>query len=147
MKFKLQPTAAEPRRAAFTLVEVLAAIALMAVVIPVIVQALHTANLAGVVSQRKALAARIAERVLAENVVSRQWNQGVQNGTEMVGAYQFRWTLKNDPWNQKSSGPQVVNGSTIDASYIHQLAAEVSFTAQGQNYSVRLTTLVDTSQQ
>src|SRR5436190_13357159 len=51
---------------AFTLAEVLAALAFMAIVIPVAVNGLRVANLAGQVGQRKAVAARIAERVLNE---------------------------------------------------------------------------------
>src|SRR6187401_1688498 len=43
-------------RAAFTLVEVLAALAFMAIVIPVAVDGLRVANLAGQVGQRKAVA-------------------------------------------------------------------------------------------
>ena len=50
-------------RAAFTLVEVLAALLFMAIVIPVAVDGLRLANLAGQVGQRKAAAARIAERI------------------------------------------------------------------------------------
>src|SRR5882757_7919638 len=87
-------------RAGFTLAEVLAALALMAIVIPVAIHGLRVANLAGVVAQRKALAARIGERLLNEAVVTRQWNQSVQNGTEQAGPYQFRWTIRNEPWSQ-----------------------------------------------
>src|SRR5689334_15182452 len=76
-------------RAGFTLAEVLAALALMAIVIPVAVHGMRVASLAGVVAQRKALAARIGERLLNETVVTRQWNQSVQNGTEQAGPYQF----------------------------------------------------------
>ena len=59
MRFKptIRPSPAVRRaRAAFTLVEVLAALTLMAIVIPVAVDAMRLANLAGQVGQRKAVA-------------------------------------------------------------------------------------------
>src|SRR5215207_7041870 len=55
---------------AFTLAEVLAALAFMAIVIPVAVNGLRVANLAGQVGERKAVAARVAERVLNEWTVT-----------------------------------------------------------------------------
>jgi type II secretory pathway pseudopilin PulG len=57
---------------AFTLVEVLAALAFMAIVIPVAVEGLRVANLAGQVGQRRAVAARIADRILNELFVTGQ---------------------------------------------------------------------------
>ena len=135
------------RRAGFTLAEVLAALLLMAIVVPVAIEALHTANLAGEVAQRKALAARLGERLLTENIVAQQWNQTVQNGAESVGPYQFNWTVRNNPWNPNTAAPAVVNGSTINAAGVHELSVDVGFLAQNKNYSVHLSTLIDTTQQ
>src|SRR5579863_6179170 len=84
----------------FTLAEVLAAMAFMAIVIPVAVRGLQIANRAGVLAQRKAIAARVGERVINEIVVARQWNQGTQSGVETAGPYQFHWTLHNQAWNE-----------------------------------------------
>ena len=85
---------ANSMRAGFTLAEVLAALALMAIIIPVALHGVHVASLAGEVAQRKTLATRIGERLLNETVVTRQWNQSVQNGTEQAGSYNFRWTIR-----------------------------------------------------
>jgi prepilin-type N-terminal cleavage/methylation domain-containing protein len=151
MKFRTRPvstaaSAAKRSAEGFTLAEVLAALALMAIVIPVAVHGLSVASLAGEVAQRKAIAARIGERVLNETIVSHQWNQNVQNGTEQAGPYQFRWTLRNDPWNQNGAGTAVVTSGTINATAMHELSVEVFFAAQNQEFSVRLATLVDTTQ-
>src|SRR5947208_14178462 len=54
--------------AAFTLVQVLAALTLMANVIPVAAEGFRTAGKAGEVGQRKPAAARIAERVVTESM-------------------------------------------------------------------------------
>jgi hypothetical protein len=124
------------RSAAFTLAEVLAALLFMAIVIPVAVEGLHIATLAGTVAERKGEAVRVAQRVLNGSLVTTNWNQALQTGTTIEGQREFLWTLRNDPWTQDPG--QVV---------IRQLSVEVSYTAQNRDYSVRLSTLVDSSQQ
>src|SRR5579862_4318584 len=68
-------------RAAFTLAEVLAAMAFMAILIPIVAECLTIASRAGEVAQRKSEAARVAERILNENIVTTNWNQSAQSGT------------------------------------------------------------------
>ena len=122
--------------AGFTLAEVLAALMFMAIVIPAAIEGLRIASLAGTVAVRKAEAARVAQRLLTESLVTTNWNQSVQSGTLTEGQRQFRWTLHNDPWNQDPS-----------QNVIRQLSVEVVFAAQSRDYSVRMSTLVDSSQQ
>ncbi len=136
MKFGPAINSPARHRAAFTLAEVLAALMFMAIVIPAAVEGLHIASLAGTVAERKGEAARVAQRVLAENLVSTNWNQSVQSGTLTEGQREFRWTLRNDPWNQDPN-----------QNVIRLLSVDVVFTAQNRDYSVRMSTLVDTSQQ
>ncbi len=119
---------------AFTLAEVLAALLFMAIVVPVAMEGLHIASLAGSVAQRKSEAMRIAQRVLNESLITANWGQTLQSGTTIEGQRQFRWTLRTDPWTQDPS-----------QSVLRQLSAEVLFTAQNREYSVKLTTLVDSS--
>ncbi len=61
------------RSGAFTLIEVLAAMLFMAIVIPVAMQGLRIAALAGEVGQRKIVAARIANKLL--NELRKDWLQ------------------------------------------------------------------------
>ena len=122
--------------AGFTLAEVLAALLFMAIVIPVAIEGMHIASRAGTVSERKGEAARVAQRLLAENLVTTNWNQAVQGGTLTEGQREFNWTLHSDPWNQDPN-----------QNVIRQLTVEVKFTAQNQAYAVRMSTLVDSSQQ
>ena len=124
------------RRAGFTLAEVLAALLFMAIVIPAAVEGLHIASLAGTVAERKGEAARVAQRLLAESLVTTNWNQSVQSGTLVEGQRQFRWSLRNDPWNQDPN-----------QNVVRLLSVEVTFAAQNRDYSVRMSTLVDSSQQ
>src|SRR3982751_5046259 len=87
--------------AGFTLAEALAALAFMAIVIPVAVQGLKVANLSGQVAQRKGAAMRAAERVLNETMVTTNWVKSSQSGTIEAGNRQFRWEVRNEPWIQE----------------------------------------------
>jgi hypothetical protein len=109
---------------------VLAALVFMAIVIPVVVECLHVASQAGEVAQRKSEAARVAERILNENIVTTNWNQSALNGTVADGLREFNWTLQNEPWNQDP---------------IRLLTVQVKYQVQGKDYSVQLSTLADGS--
>jgi type II secretory pathway pseudopilin PulG len=128
MKFAtaINKTARGRREPAFTLVEVLAALMFMAIVIPVAVGALRIAGLSGEVAARKAEAARVADRVLNEAIVTGTWNQSMQGGTITENGREFRWTLRSE-------------ARTEDAMQL--VTAEVTFSAQGRDYSVHLSTL------
>jgi len=118
---------------AFTLAEVLAALLFMAVVIPVALEGMHVASRAGSVAVGKREAVRVAERILNESIITTNWNNGgSQVGSVVEGIREFQWTLRNEPWNVDQ------NVSTM-----RLLSAEVTYASQGQNYSVRLSTLVD----
>ena len=126
---RLTSAAAGKRCAAFTLAEVLAAMLFLAIVIPAAVEALHVASLAGEVAARKGVAARIGDRILNENIVTTNWNVGSQNGTVAEGVEEFHWTLNNQIWPVDTTAA------------MRLLTAEVTFTAQGHDYSVALSTL------
>ena len=113
--------------AAFTLAEVLAAILFLAIVIPAAVEAMHLASLAGEVAARKGAAVRVADRILNESLVMTNWSNGTQSGTTSEGALDFSWTLTTQTWPEDSA--------------LQMVTAEVKFTAQGKDYSVKLNTL------
>jgi len=112
---------------AFTLAEVLAAMLFLAIVIPAAVEAMHLASLAGEVAARKGAAARVADRILNESLVTTNWSNGTQSGTTSEGAEEFRWTLTSAAWPENAA--------------LMTLTAEVKFTAQGKDYAVKLNTL------
>ena len=126
----IQPIANRRYRhvSAFTLAEVLAALMFLAIVIPTAVEALHVASLAGEVAARKSEAARVADRVLNESLVTTNWSSGIQSGTATEGILDFRWKLTTENWPQDS---------------MELLTAEVTYSAQGRDYSVRLSTLAN----
>lgn len=102
----------------------------MAIVIPVAIHALTIASRAGMVAERKAVAARVAERVLNESIVTTNWNQSAQSGVVIEGAREFQWTLHNEAWTENP---------------MRLLTVEVKYSVQGNDYSVRLSTLADGS--
>ena len=126
---KLATTTNKNRAAGFTLAEVLVALLFMAIVIPTAVEALHVASLAGEVAARKSSAARIADRVLNESIVMTNWNNGTQSGTTSEGSQDFNWQLTSQKWSQDAM--------------MQQVTAEVTFSAQDHDYSVRLSTLAN----
>ena len=115
-------------RGGFTLAEVLAALLFLAIVIPTAVEALHVASLAGEVAARKSQAARVADRILSESLVTTNWTSGIQSGTLTEGIQDFRWKLTTMTWPQDS---------------MELLTAEVTYSAQGRDYSVKLSTLAN----
>ena len=120
--------AAQRGCAAFTLAEVLAALLFLAIVIPTAVEALHVASLAGEVAARKGVAARVADRILSESLVTTNWTSGNQSGTVTEGFLDFKWKLTSATWPED---PRQL------------LTAEVTFSAQGKEYSVKLSTLAN----
>src|SRR5437667_1169238 len=128
--FRLLTSAATNSCTAFTLAEVLAAMVFMAILIPVALEGLSIASRAGEVAARKSEAALVAERILNETVVTTNWNKGSQSGTLRQGIREFRWKLRNDPWNQDAN-----------QSAMRLLSVEVAFDTQGHDYTVRMSTL------
>ncbi len=123
----------EQKNAGFTLAEVLAALVLMAVLIPVVVSALRVASLSGEVAKGKDAASRIADRVLNETVVTLPAGSIALNGTIDENARSYRWTLQRETW------PVMLTSTSV----LQVLTVNVSFAAQGRNYDVGLSTLVD----
>src|SRR5215831_13514576 len=105
--------------AAFTLAEVLAAMLFLAIVIPVAVTGLRIASRAGEVGARKAVATRVASRVLNEAIVTGQTQKSTLSGTVREGVLDFRWSLTVEP-----SGLDTLRLATV----------EVTYPAQGQDY-------------
>lgn len=130
-KCKMKRRITDVKRRAFTLVELLAAMAFMAIVIPVTMHALAIANRAGQVAQRKAIAARVADRVLSEYVANGQLNRGLQRGVAEEGAYEFTWNISLENWREDN---------------MRLVTAQVTYPVQGQQYSVVSSTLIGLTQ-
>ena len=104
----------------------------LAIVIPTAVEVLQVASLSGEVAARKSEAARVADRVLSESLVTTNW-LGRQSGSISEGILNFRWTVTSQDW------PELLPAQA--ASPLQLVTAEVTYSAQGKDYSVKLSTL------
>ena len=104
----------------------MAALLFLAIVIPVSIEALHTAGLAGEVAARKGGAARVAERILNESLVTGTWS-GAQRGTATEGVLDYEWSCSSQSWPSDAA--------------MQMVTVEVKYSVQGNEYSVKLNTL------
>jgi len=116
----------------FTLVELLAALAFLAIVIPTMMRALTIANRAGVVAERKVDAAHLADCLLTEMVLTDEWRDGEEEGDFGEEWPGYEWTLEEESW---------------EVATMRRLTLVVSFTVQDREYSVKLSTLAKESQE
>ena len=100
--------------------------------IPVALQGLRIASRAGSVAERKAIGARLAESKLNELIVTGQWQSSAQQGTVQDGWMSYSWQLQAEPWSQDAA--------------MRLVTVQVNVPVQGQDYNVRVSTLVDASQ-
>lgn len=117
---------AEARRG-FTLVEVLAALLLMAIIIPVAMDGMSVASRAGILGQRKAAAMRVAELVLNELIVEGNTQQVSSSGNTAAGDTHYPWTMRSETWAEDA---------------MMQMTVTVTFLVQGNPYEVSATTLL-----
>lgn len=114
-------------RAAFTLAEVLAALLFMAIVIPVALEGLRIASLAGQVGERKTVAARVAGRVLNELAVTGTMSGGNDsNGSITEGPHEYRWSVESSAWPEGT---------------MQLMTVRVTYQVQGRDYEVTVSTL------
>ncbi len=125
-----RPDARPRNRCGYTLAEVLAALLFMAIVIPVAMHGMSVASRAGMLGERKAIAIRIAERVLNETVVTGDTQQTSASGSITEGGTTYPWTMESANWS-------------VDA--LTELTVHVQFIVQGSTYEVSASTLVDTT--
>jgi type II secretory pathway pseudopilin PulG len=118
-------------RGAFTLAEVLAALVLMAIVIPVALEGMSVVSRAAILGQRKVAAMRVAERVLNEQLVLLSQGQQVENsasGVETDAGMDYPWALQSETWSRDA---------------MTQLTVRVTFTMRGAQYEIKASTLFD----
>ena len=116
---------------AFTLIEVLAALLLMAIIVPVALEGMSVVSRAAVLGQHKAAAMRVAERVLSEQLAVVSQGQPIPtsgSGTETDGDTSYPWTMQTEAW------PQDV---------MTQMTVRITFSVQGNAYEMTLSTLFD----
>ena len=115
----------------FTLAEVLAALLLMAIIIPVALEGMSVISRSAILGQRKVAAMRVAERVLNEQVAVIEQGQAIQTsatGVETDGDQTYPWTMQTEPWPEDT---------------MTQMTVEVTFTMRGSTFQMKASTLFD----
>jgi len=102
----------------------------MAIVIPVTVQGIRVASLAGQVSERKAVAARVADRALNELLLNSSSFSGVQSGTVKEGPTEYQWNSQIETWSVEP---------------MSLVTVRVRYLVQGQEYDLQLSTLLEST--
>ncbi|MEA3188695.1 MAG: hypothetical protein QOD99_2525 [Chthoniobacter sp.] len=117
------------RHSGFTLVEVLAALAFLAILLPVVLSALSISNRAAVVAERRSLASELAENQLSQLILSNAWATGDTRGDFGVDRPGYRWELKRGDWTSGLG--------------MSELTMNVFYQVQGREGSVTLVTLAN----
>lgn len=125
-------------RSGFTLIEVLAAMLLIALVLPAVMRAVSVSTLAASTARNRTEAAVLAESKLQEIISTGVYQTGTMSGDFSAdGAPGYQWSAQLVPWNQAGVNPQDFNPQTLS-----ELDLKVSWNARvGQN-SVTVSTLV-----
>jgi len=114
----------------FTFVEMLAALAFLGILIPVVVSALLVSNRAAVVTERSTIALQLGENRLNEMMLADDWTSESGRGDFGEQWPGYRWELTKADW---------------ETGAMTELALDVFYPVQGTEHSVRLSTLVNES--
>jgi len=87
-------------RAGFTLIEVLASLLILAIVVPVAMQAVSLATGTATISRQRAEAAALAESQLAYLMASGEWQTGTLQGDFGELYPEFQWFASVNTWTQ-----------------------------------------------
>jgi prepilin-type N-terminal cleavage/methylation domain-containing protein len=116
-----------PRRG-FTLIEALAAIAVMTIVIPVILQGFTLATTIALTTQQTADATALAQSKMEELIATQDWVMGGSTGEEKINTTIFQW--------------DAVLGNYESEQNVQQLTVTVRWDRRGVARSVELSTIV-----
>ncbi len=113
----------------FTIIEILAAFVLIAIVIPVVMKGLSLSMAVAADSARKNHAVILAQNRLAEIVVDEDWQDSRLTGDFGQEHENYRWQMDSFDWIEP---------------YVKQVDLKVFWESRGAERSVRLSTLVYT---
>jgi len=98
-------------KAAFTFVEVLAAMLFMAIVIPAALRGIQIANRAGVVAARKSTAIQLADKLLNETLLTSNLRSSGQGGNFPDAYKDYRWRQSQRTWPEDAMREITVESS------------------------------------
>jgi type II secretory pathway pseudopilin PulG len=123
-------------RAAFTLIEVLAALLFLAIAIPAILGAISASSRSAEAAERTVIAAQLAENQLSQIIIDQSNTTGGSVSSNSSGGRGdfgqdypgYRWEMKEEPWTA--------------AADLTQYTVQVFFSVKGQERSVEISTLI-----
>jgi len=124
-----QPTCSMRRRRAFTLVEVLATLMMVAIILPVAMSGISLALKVADESKRQTEAAALAQAKMAEIVAAELWRTASLAGDFSPERPEYRWSSQVSNWQ---------------GTRLQQLDVQVMWNYRGKDRRVTLTTLVYT---
>jgi prepilin-type N-terminal cleavage/methylation domain-containing protein len=131
-------------REAFTLIEVLATLMLMAIVLPVAMKAVTISTAIASDARRRNEAAGLAESKLNELIATSQWNGGVLAGDFSADGWpEYSWSAEVNNWYS----PEVTTLGTDPGNSLSEIDLHVTWRARNRDFSVTLSTLVYQSNQ
>ncbi len=132
-------------RKAFTLVEILATLALIAIVMPTVMGGISLSLRAADFSRHQAIASALAREKMSELVALNQWDLLSMAGDFSPDHPDYRWTAQLNTYDSSSTANSNMagnSGSTAATSTLQQLDVTVTWTQDRQDRSVTLTTVV-----
>ena len=117
-------------RAAFTFIEILAAMAFLGILLPVLISALLVSSRAGSVAERSTVAMQLGENRLNELTLGSEWSSAESRGDFGEDWPGYRWELTQADWQTGE---------------MTELTMRVVFTVQGHEHDVMMSTLVSDS--
>jgi prepilin-type N-terminal cleavage/methylation domain-containing protein len=113
----------------FTLIEILATLALVAIVLPVAMSALTLAMNTALASRQRTEATALARSKMADLVAAGQWQDARQAGDFAPEQPDYAWSATVSDW---------------EGTYLRQMDVEVDWQHRGETCRVMLSTLVYT---
>lgn len=117
---------------AFTLIETLVAIAIIAAVLPIVLSGINLASRAGLLAKQRTLAATLGEAKLNELVSTGLWNSGATSGDFGDDAPGFTWSAAVTPYN----------ASDLTTQNLEEIDLTVTWMSRNSPRTVVLSTLV-----
>jgi len=88
------------KRAGFTFVEVLAALAFLGILIPVVLSAMTVSLRASEIAERSSVAAQLGENMLNEMIVENTWSSAGTRGDFGQDYPGYRWQMTQANWTR-----------------------------------------------
>lgn len=130
-KHKAQNAKPDGRRRGFTLVEVLAAITIMAIVLPTLMYGISLSAGLALTAKQRNIATSLADRKLNELIATGTWQSG-GGGDFGDDAPGYRWEAISEPWND----------SELPTQNLQEVDVTVTWMWRHQEKSVTTSTLV-----